>query len=104
MSPTTPCKICGGAFHWQWEEAFEKFGFGDGDGQVMTDDVVQVLSAAGYEVTSGPWGLHNQVIQSIKIGGVEQIPDSARVGYDDPRKYLPKRIVRLLDMKLGGAR
>ncbi len=32
--PITECQNCGGSLHWHWEEAFAKFGFGDGDGQV----------------------------------------------------------------------
>lgn len=100
--PRSTCDRCGGkkSLHWQWEEAFDKFGFGDGDGQVMTDDVAQVLRAAGYAVAVAPWGLHNTTIYSIKRDGVELIPNTANVGYDDPRKYLPKHIVRLLDRKL----
>jgi hypothetical protein len=104
MSPVTPCKICGGVYHWRWEEAFDKFGFDDGDGQVMTADVAQVLRAAGYEVMSAPWGTHNVTIYSIKHNGLEQIPEGAKAGYDNPRKYLTPSIVRLLDRKLGGAR
>ncbi len=102
--PNTTCKTCGGDFHWDWEEAFDKFGFCDGDGQVMTEEVAEVLRAAGFEVAIEPWGIHNTTIHSIKLHGVEQIPDDANAGYDDPREYLPGGIVRLLDLKLGGER
>jgi hypothetical protein len=64
MSPISPCSRCGGKLRWRWEEAFDKFGFGDGDGQVMTSDVAHVLRAAGYVVASAPWGLHNTTIYS----------------------------------------
>ena len=37
---------------WSWEEAFDKFGFEDGDGLVMTDVVAAVLQDAGYSVTA----------------------------------------------------
>lgn len=47
--PVTTCETCGGDYHWQWEEAFDKFGFNDGDGQVETWQVADVLSKAGYE-------------------------------------------------------
>jgi hypothetical protein len=73
----------------------------DGDGQVETATVVAVLRDAGYQVEWHPWGLHNTVIDSINKNGVELIPESAEVGYDDPRKYLPKSIIRLLDEKLA---
>lgn len=96
--PIAKCLVCGGAYHWKWEDAFDKFGFEDGDGQVMTDDVVAVLSGAGYSVVAEPWGLHNVVILSIKtVHGVEQIPGTADVGYDSPRAFLPEPIVHLLD-------
>lgn len=99
--PTSTCDNCGHEYNWQWEEAFDKFGFGDGDGQVQTETVVGVLERGGYDVVSEVWGLHNNVILSIKKDGVEQIPNSAEVGYDDPRAYLPADIVELLDRELA---
>ena len=98
--PRSICARCGGKLRWRWEEAFDKFGFGDGDGQVMTDDVALVLQAAGYVVSVSPWGLKNITIYSIKRDGTELIPEHANVGYGDPRQYLPKHLVRLLDRKL----
>jgi hypothetical protein len=99
--PDTTCHTCGHDYTWTWEEAFDKFGFGDGDGQVMTGDVADVLRAAGYRVDVEPWGLHNVVVKSIRKGNDEQIPfDRIRFGYDDPRSYLPDAIIRLLDAKL----
>ncbi len=91
------CEICGGDYHWFWEEAFDKFGFGDGDGQIETETVAAALEQAGYAVEYNEWGLHNTVIVSIRKDGIEQIPDTVPVGYDDPRKYLPRKIVKLLD-------
>ena len=91
------CNICGGDYHWFWEEAFDKFGFGDGDGQIETETVATALEQAGYAVEQSEWGFHNTVIASIRKDGIEQIPETASVGYDDPRKYLPRKIVRLLD-------
>ncbi|MBX9925200.1 MAG: hypothetical protein K2Y05_02475 [Hyphomicrobiaceae bacterium] len=96
MSITT-CPTCGEPHSWSWEEAFDKFGFGDGDGIVMTDSVVGALTRHGYEVTAEPWGSHNITICSISFNGVEQIPEDAKLGYDDPRDYLPERIIKLLD-------
>ena len=40
-SNSTSCNTCFNDYDWTWEEAFDKFGFNDGDGQVMTDDVVR---------------------------------------------------------------
>lgn len=99
----TTCKNCGSEFHWDWEDAFNKFGFDDGDGQVETWEVIAALEKAGYEVTSTDWGLHNHVIDSIKKDGVEYIPDEKSeftFGYDCPRKYLPEKIIELLDEQL----
>lgn len=101
--PEAVCNACGGTLHWIWEDAFNKFGFGDGDGQVETETVVTVLEDHGYGVVCEIWGLHNNVIRSIKKDGVEQIPESAEVGYDDPRHYLPAAIITLLDEKLPAA-
>ena len=96
MSSIT-CEHCGATHDWKWEEAFEKFGFDDGDGMVMTDTVVEALETAGYTVKSEAWGLHNVIITSIKCKGRERIPAKANVGYDDPRKYLPKAVIKVLD-------
>jgi hypothetical protein len=102
VSAFTTCESCGTCHEWTWEEAFDKFGFGDGDGLVMTDSVAGVLIAAGYTVESRQWGLHNVVIISITLDGVEQIPEGAPLGYDDPRGYLPAAIVALLDANVAG--
>jgi len=99
----TTCDSCGGTLHWDWTEAFAKFGFGDGDGQVETWQVEAVLAAAGYEVTVEGWGAHNTVITSILKDGAELIPyanPSYRFGYDDPRAYFPAELLALLDAKL----
>ena len=82
---------------WSWEEAFDKFGFEDGDGPVMTDVVEAVLRDVGYSVTAEPWGMHNVVIFSIKdANGNEIIPSTVKMGYDEPRNYLPAAIIALL--------
>lgn len=93
----TTCPHCASRLLWSWEEAFEKFGFGDGDEIVMTEAVADALRNQGYTVIAEPWGMHNTVITSIVKDGIEQIPDSASVGYDEPREYLPDDIVRILD-------
>ncbi|MBU1210189.1 MAG: hypothetical protein KJ587_02830 [Alphaproteobacteria bacterium] len=104
------CDNCGHEIRWSWTEAFEKFGFNDGDGQVETWQVEGVLTDAGYAVTVQGWGLHNTVITSVKKDGVEQIPygrPGFTFGYDEPRSYLPPEIIALLDEhfpdEIGGA-
>ena len=94
----TICPACCEPHSWSWEEAFDKFGFGDGDGIVMTEHVAQALRTRGYTVTTEPWGMHNVTIRSILTKkGNELIPDGINYGYDDPRDYLPKRIIKILD-------
>jgi hypothetical protein len=94
----TYCPTCGESHSWRWEEAFDKFGFGDGDGIVMTEHVAEALRESGYTVTTEPWGMHNVTIWSITSKkGKELIPEGINCGYDDPRDYLPKRITKLLD-------
>lgn len=99
----TTCDNCGGTLHWDWSEAFAKFGFGDGDGQVETWQVESVLVEAGYEVKVEDWGSHNTVITSIKKDGEEQIPydnPDYTFGYDDPRDFFPDELVTFLGKKL----
>lgn len=101
MSFTT-CTCCGGDYFWIWEDAFNKFGFDDGEAIVMTATVAAALKGAGYTVDRDVWGLHNEVIISIKRDGVELIPhDRIQPGYDDPRDYLPIDVVALLDAAFG---
>lgn len=99
--PTTQCHNCHNDYFWTWTDAFNKYGYGDGDAEVMTDNVADELRKAGYNVDTNRWGLHNVVIQSIKKDGVELIPfDRIVFGYDDPRGYLPEELVQHLDQKL----
>jgi len=88
---------------WQWEDAFDKFGFDDGDGPVETSHVEHVLREAGFETASECFGLHNTVIVSIKRDGVEMIPfddPDVTLGYSNPRDYLPREIIALFDSAL----
>lgn len=36
IMPISECDNCGGSYEWQWEEAFNKFGLNNGDGQIET--------------------------------------------------------------------
>lgn len=94
---TVTCHTCGVCQSWSWTEAFDKFGFNDGDGIILTHKVVGVLRAAGYEADAQPWGIHNVVITNLEFDGVSCIPESTRLGYDDPRDYLPPEVIALLD-------
>lgn len=96
------CPNCGVQHHWRWEDAFDKFGFDDGDGLVMTEAVAHVLREAGLTVTTHHWGLHNLVITAIERDGQPLIPLGTALGYADPRGYLPDDIVELLDDELTG--
>lgn len=99
MSALT-CRSCGAKL-WRWTEAFDKFGYDDGDGHVGTPEVVSVLESAGYRCEAHVWGLHNTVIVSITTAdGHELIPEGTHVGYDNPRAYLPGEIIALLDRAL----
>jgi len=93
--------------NWTWEEAFDKFGFGDGDGLNMTDKVAAAISRRfpTLEVTMDTWGIHNYIIFAIvdkrtKKSVYIPVPDDVdewNIGYDGPRAYLPNNIVRFLD-------
>jgi hypothetical protein len=93
------CPTCFNTVDWSWEEAFDKFGFNDGDGLIMTEHVADALQAQSYTVLVEAWGIHNVTIASIKTDkGEELIPfESIRFGYDDARDYLPKHIAIVLD-------
>lgn len=95
--PISECDHCRGTYQWHWEEAFNKYGFGDGDCQVETHNVVNGLTEAGYEVGVLEWSLHNTIIVSIKKNGIELIADGITIGYDDPREYLPPELTGFLD-------
>lgn len=103
MSFTT-CTTCGNRYEWSWEEAFDKFGFEDGDGLVMTDHVADFLRSTGLSVTVQQYGFHNLVITDIERDGQSLIPETAQSGYDDPRDYLPDDIVLDLDKRFPEGR
>jgi hypothetical protein len=81
-----------------WEDAFNKFGYEDGDGTVLTWDVVKFLQFLGYTADAETWGIHNCVINTLIApdGGVDLL-EHATVGYDDPREYLPLDLIKQLD-------
>ncbi len=58
---------------WEWEDAFSKFGFGDGDGMNHTQTIADFIETLGYEVYCDSWGIHNYMIFDIreKIAGTD---------------------------------
>jgi hypothetical protein len=81
-----------------WAEAFSKFGWGDGDNDSSgTDVVAQKIRALGYEVVTEFWGIHNYMVRDILKDGDMVISDEVRLGYDNPRDYLPSELISALD-------
>ncbi len=84
---------------WTWEEAFQKFGFNDGNNS-QTFRVQKVLEAAGYGCDEASGGWHNNVICGLskEMGAVwaeetcEDVDDDAKL-----RASLPPEVVALLD-------
>ena len=81
----------------EWEEAFDKFGLGDGDGANFTGEVASFIGLQGYECECDTWGMHNYIIRDILKDGKSILPEEVSVGYDSPREWLPKDLVRKLD-------
>ena len=102
---------------WRWEDAFEKFGFGDGDSWNGTDIVASAIDALGYTAECDGWGCHNYLIVDIKKDGKSILFDdnqkwnaevlkriqargagySEHIVYADPNFYLPDDILAMLD-------
>jgi hypothetical protein len=97
--PEAICHHCNSIFSWHWEEAFAKWGFLAGQGQLKTETVQEALIDAGYEVEVRALGACNTVICSIKRAGKELIPGRVKIGYVHPRLFLPCSIIELLDNK-----
>jgi len=92
--------------YWEWEEAFDKFGFDDGNGWNGTDIVADFIQIFGYETKRQQWGLHNYFITDllVRCGPIQIsiIPEKVEVGYDNPRDWLPRRLIEDLEMKFNG--
>ena len=83
-----------------WSHAFDKFGYCDGDGNIETSLVAQILVDHGYQVCYSRWSPHNTIIYSIEKKGLEYMPIGSvkfEIGYDDPRAYLPREIITILN-------
>ena len=90
---------------WEWEEAFDKFGFGDGDGWNGTDIVADFIESLGYETQRDVWGIHNYVIMDVMVRcgpiQISIIPLKTNINYDNPHDYLPRDLVRELEARFG---
>mgnify|MGYP006074374747 CR=1 FL=1 len=95
------CKHCGNRYH--WNHAFSKFGYDDGNGNIETPAIAHLLETAGYRVKYERWCAHNVIITSIQKDGIELMPlldQSIRIGYDDPKSYLPEPVQAILESKI----
>ena len=80
---------------WQWEEAFQRYGFDDGNGWNGTDHVAEALGDLGYECEH-LYGSHNHYILTLTKGG--QVIENEG---DEPKEFLPKRVVDFLDQRFN---
>jgi hypothetical protein len=87
------------AVYWEWEEAFSKFGFDDGDGPNFTRTVEEFLYDIGWNAEPDDWGIHNFMIKDITGPNNEKPMIGYVVGYDCPRTYLPTELIKALDEK-----
>jgi len=87
---------------WMWQEAFDKFGFEDGDGWNGTPLVAEYLEELGFDVHTDTWGSHNYMIFDVKKNGESIIPKDTDVGYAEPETYLPADVVEKLNEKFNG--
>ena len=107
------------SYKWSWQEAFLKFGFGDGDTWNGTHLIADFLSKEGYEVEHDSWGIHNTTITKLSKNGNSLLPgydaegnyiegyldldvhasetQQITYGYDDPETYLPADLVKKLN-------
>lgn len=88
---------------WTWQEAFYKFGFGDGDGWNGTPLVAGYLEELGFDVHADVMGCHNYMIFDIRENGESIIPKNADVGYAEPETYLPADVVEKLNESFNDA-
>ena len=92
--------------YWEWEEAFSKWGFNDGDGLVMTHEVAMAIQQLpGYHVEYDKPGCHNCYILKItyydeEVYGVDNSVDYTP-GYDDPHSMLDEAVIEHLDRTFG---
>lgn len=92
----------GGHYAWSWTDAFDQASYDQGGPEPDVWLVAQVLKNAGYDVVVEQFELHH-IITYVKRDGVELIPKRVRNNdefFINPRTYLPKETIALLDAKL----
>jgi hypothetical protein len=88
----------------KWVDAFDKYGYEDGDGTIHTPAIAEFLESKGYQVEYESYGHHNTIItELIDPNGklVVRIGEGGYKGYEDPRGYLPAKLVEMLDEEFG---
>tara|TARA_R110000823_G_scaffold285359_1_gene403793 strand:+ start:513 stop:989 length:477 start_codon:yes stop_codon:yes gene_type:complete len=83
--------------YWEWEEAFDIFGFGDGGGPNFTDVIRDFLTDLGWVARTQILGWHNERIYYLEGPNGEKPMDEHERGYDCPREYLPIELIQALD-------
>ncbi len=82
---------------WEWEDAFSKFGFGDGDSWNGTHEVQGEIESLGYKVECDSWGIHNYMIFDIKKDGKSILfPEGNETG-ENLNNWLPEVEQRIKD-------
>lgn len=82
-------------FTWEWEEAFCKFGFGDGDNVMHNEDVGEVIARHGWKYKQ-VLGVHNEFIYQL-VKGDKVIDFEGNEDNDEVRRKLPAIVVKALD-------
>lgn len=83
-------------YAWQWEEAFQKFGFRDGDDPQHNKEVGDFLKDFGYSYHTSS-GIHNGFICALAHNGVRvELPEDDE-DVVDIRAMFPKDVLAALD-------
>ena len=80
---------------WTWEDAFQNYGFNDGNDWCRTFVVVEALEELGYKCETS-YGSHNNYICTLT-----KDTTSIEVGEDNLRRSLPRDAVTFLDQQFG---
>lgn len=88
-----------------WADAFNKYGYDEGDGVVHTQRIVEFLESKGYQAEYEPWGHYNTlIVELIDPNGklVIRVGEGKyQLGFDDPHRYLPAKLIEMLDEEFG---
>lgn len=84
---------------WEWEEAFDPYGFGDGDSWNGTGLVQSAIERLGYQ-TEADGGMHNFCIHHL-TKGEERWELVGHDGVEELRRLLPPDVVTTLDREFN---